>query len=94
MRHDNMLLDAKETQDARRNFVRTYVVPLYRFLALLEEMPAPEALERAGGRYEILIALKAIRDISLGEHERFRALEEETRRLAIMLQFDQKEKNK
>ncbi len=68
VRHDIALLDAKEFQAIRRQFLASHSRPLHKLKFLLAEQPTSQAIELAGGNLELRLALLAVKDVYTAEH--------------------------
>ena len=85
VRHDVMLLDAKETQAIRRSDMEPYAARLHRLRLLLDEVESARAVELSGGALEVRLALMRLHEIYDGERSRLQSVMEATKRLLGML---------
>lgn len=85
VKHDGMLLDAKETQAIRRAYMEPYVARLHRLRLLLGEVESARAIELSGGALEVRLALMRLDEIYNGEKSKLQNVLETTQRLLGIL---------
>ena len=85
VKHDGMLLDAKETQVIRRAYMEPYVARLHRLRLLLDEVESARAIELSGGALEVRLALMRLDDIYNGERSKLQVVLGTTQQLLDML---------
>jgi hypothetical protein len=88
VKHDGMLLDAKETQAIRRAYMESYVARLHRLRLLLDEVEPARAIELSGGALEIRLALMRLHEIYNSERSKLRDVLKSTQQLLGMLVDD------
>lgn len=85
VKHDGMLLDAKETQAIRRASMEPYAARLHRLRLLLDEVESASAIELSGGALEVRLALMRLDEIYDGEKSRLQDALEKTQQLLQLL---------
>ena len=85
VRHDGMLLDAKESQAIRRSSIEPHVAVLQRLRLLLGEVEPARAIEQSGGALEIRLALMRLDEIYSDERTRLQDVRSKTQQLLALI---------
>ncbi len=85
VKHDGMLLDAKETQAIRRSSIEPHIAVLQRLRLLLDEVQPATAIEMSGGSLEIRLALMRLNEAYSGEKAKLQQVRNTTQQLLDLI---------